>query len=232
MNILYCGDDEFASPYILGSLEALGHEADWVPADAKFPGVGGAELLILSDYPARMMGREASAEVTRFVGDGGSLMMLGGWESFNGLGHNYHGHPVASLLPVTLAAGDDRVNAWQGMMMRGTADARALRELRWEQPPILNGYNRATPKEQAQVLVEMCAVESDGEKIRLGSSQALVVGGAPDGGHVLACLTDLAPHWCGGLVDWGETTVTLPTGKDVGSDYVGFMDLLIAAVSG
>jgi hypothetical protein len=146
MNILYCGDDEFASPYILGSLEALGHEADWVPADAKFPGVGGAELLILSDYPARMMGREASAEVTRFVGDGGSLMMLGGWESFNGLGHNYHGHPVASLLPVTLAAGDDRVNAWQGMMMRGTADARALRELRGSNRPYLTATTEPRQK--------------------------------------------------------------------------------------
>ena len=51
-----------------------------------------------------------------------------------------------------------------------------------------------------------------------------------------ALATDLAPHWCGGLVDWGKRRLKLKvTGKiqiEVGDLYVEFVSSLIKWTAG
>ena len=59
MNILYCGDDDRASKYLLGSCEYLGYETTHVPPEESFPGLPtNTDALILSDYPARNIDKE------------------------------------------------------------------------------------------------------------------------------------------------------------------------------
>ena len=109
MKVLYCGDDERASQYLIGSLDYLGHQVRHVPPEMPFPGLNGEDILILSDYPASRITADQSVAIETFVSHGGRLLMLGGWESFNGLGKGYYGHPLSALLPVKLQSTDDRV---------------------------------------------------------------------------------------------------------------------------
>lgn len=54
--------------------------------------------------------------------------------------------------------------------------------------------------------------------------------------RVAAYASDLAPHWCGGLVDWGERTLKLPVapgiGVQVGDFYARFIVSLVSWLCG
>ena len=75
----------------------------------------------------------------------------------------------------------------------------------------------------------MAPIISDGRTIALGDSLPLVIAATHSRGMAVACLTDLAPHWSGSLSDWGNEQLTLSTGNQVGSDYPGFLKLLLEA---
>lgn len=227
MKVLYCGDDELASLYLLGGLDYLGHTVSHVIPSAPFPGVGDEDLLILSDYRAERIATERAAEIRQFVSRGGKLLMLGGWDSFNGLGNNYYGHELAEILPVELEGGDDRRNVSQGLIIRRAKPVGLASDLAWREPPVIGGYNAARAKKSARVIVQMSPIISDGSAIRLGNAIPLVITQNFERGCVTACLCDLAPHWSGGLVDWGRGRLKLSSGREVGSDYVGFLDMLL-----
>jgi uncharacterized membrane protein len=227
MKILYCGDDEIASLYILGALESLGHSASHVFPSEPFPGLHGEDLLILSDYRAEKINPTQSELVIEYVSHGGQFLMLGGWDSFNGLGKNYYGHPLSSILPVELESTDDRRNMPQGLVIRRSDHVDLEPALSRSEPPVICGYNAASAKKSAQVIIDMSPVRSDGRDIKLGGPIPLVITQSYEKGNVTACLTDLAPHWSGGLVDWGRDRVTLSTGREVGSDYPSFLKLLL-----
>ena len=42
-------------------------------------------------------------------------------------------------------------------------------------------------------------------------------------GRVGALTPDVMPHWAGGIIDWGEQRVKLPTGNEVGHLYPAFL---------
>ena len=145
---------------------------------------------------------------------GGKVLMLGGWESFNGLGSNYYGHPISEMLPVELQSTDDRVQ--RALVVRPTTETRQKYPLSWDNPPIICGYNAARVKPLARMLVEMAPIQTNGSGIELGEAIPLVTAISHGEGTVVACQTDLAPHWSGTLGDWGEQRLTLPTGNEVG----------------
>jgi len=65
----------------------------------------------------------------------------------------------------------------------------------------------------------------------------LVISGGKTGRRA-ALTTDLAPHWCGGWVDWGKKHVKLPVNEhiaiEVGDAYINFVQALLrwlAAIS-
>lgn len=228
MKVLYCGDDEFAALYVKGALEELEHVVAHVAVEQVFPREIAADIVILSDYPAKQIDTDAVHRLMRFVKGGGRLVMLGGWASFNGTGRNYFGHGVASLLPVGLERGDDRQNVPQGLIIGRGDDLADIFDCDWNHPPVICGYNLIQSKAAAEELVVMRPIITDETTIELGAPLPLVVAQDMGKGRVVCCMTDLAPHWCGGLVDWGDARVTLSTGKEVGSDYVAFMDLITA----
>ncbi|HEY4161364.1 MAG TPA: glutamine amidotransferase, partial [Candidatus Saccharimonadales bacterium] len=153
----------------------------------------------------------------------------GGWESFNGFGRNYYAHTVGKLLvPVLMQESDDRVNASQGLLVRHQSSGQARTEPDWNKPPIICGYNAATAKEGAETLAAMQEIVADRSSLRTGEIRPLVVKGDYGSGVTIACLTDLAPHWSGGLTDWGEP-VQLPNGVQVGDSYIKFVQFLLEA---
>lgn len=229
MNILYCGDQDRAPLYIEGALHYNAHSVTHVGPHEAFPDPSSYEVVILSDYPAENIDENASTVVSDGVARGARLIMLGGWESFNGFGRNYFNHPLAELLPVTMQPIDDRVNAPQGLLLNMIQTGNAVTQPNWGMPPVICGYNNAKAKEGADVLVEMRAIQSDGHHVSFGDSMPLVIRGQHKQGITVACLTDLAPHWSGGVTDWGEEFMHLPNGVDVGSSYLRFVQFLVEA---
>ena len=176
-------------------------------------------------------------------------MMIGGWESFHGAAGEYHESPLADVLPVHMQAADDRVNAPQPCFVEKRIDHPILDGLPLAHPPIIGGYNRVRPKAEAEVLlsarhfaVEVRSREESegaGRADRLdggyafthGEKAPLLVIGHHGRGRTAAYTSDVAPHWVGGLVDWGPERVRAQApGADeieVGSHYAEFFVRLV-----
>src|SRR5436309_3293929 len=113
--ILYCGDTEQtgAAAYLSGVMASLGREFDYIPSHVpispellQVP----RKLLILSDYMACRFDRACQEIAVKQIEQGCGLLMIGGWESFHGFGGDWDGTLLGSILPVEIAAKDDRVN--------------------------------------------------------------------------------------------------------------------------
>jgi len=241
-SILYLGDDDLhgAASYLAGVLTHAGLEFDHVPSSraADAGALGGRRCLILSDYPSARLG-DAGA-VVECVAAGCGLLMIGGWESFSGAAREYTGSPIAETLPVELIDGDDRVNSAQPGLIEKVADHPIVDGLPWERPPCVGGYNRFTAKPDAQTILQLQHVSvertTDAYDFALGARTPLLVTGTHGTGRVAAFATDVAPHWVGGFVDWGEDRIDV-AGPDaepvqVGAWYAQFFANLVRWVAG
>ncbi len=254
--ILYAGDTHLgeAAAYLAGVLTHAGLHFDYVASDAPLPsrpdldGAGPA-LYILSDYPGRNLSEIDAQGVVGDVESGSGLLMIGGWESFHGADGGYHTSPLADILPVHLQSTDDRVNAPYPCLVEKRRHHPILAGLPFDRPPGIGGYNRVRPKTGAEVLLSARHVAVD---VARGSAPP---GAGPDGpldplytfvpgerapllvvgrhgrGRVAAFASDVAPHWVGGLVDWGADRVRAQAqgagAIEVGSHYAEFFTRLV-----
>jgi uncharacterized membrane protein len=204
------GFDSFTtSTYVEGvhdfrkALEAEGHSVEHQPchvAADHFPDtpadLARFDVVVLSDIgsntlllPARTFG---AAEVSPnrlvtlrdWVAGGGSLAMVGGYLSFQGIEAkaNYRCTALADVLPVQLEVGDDRQEAPQGCTLTTTDVEHPITaglDAVW--PPVL-GFQRLTPKPGATVLAAI-------------DEHAVLVVGRFGHGRTLAFATDIGPHW-------------------------------------
>ena len=256
--ILYAGDTDMATAaaYLAGVLTHAGLPFDYVPSDAPLsrsaaPGV--PRSYVLSDYPVKNLSDDDFRRIVGAVEGGSGLLMVGGWESFHGADGEYHRSPLAPVLPVLMQDSDDRVGAAQPCLVEKRADHPVLDGLPWDHPPGIGGYNRVRPRAGAEVLlsarhvtVELRPAEAgagadegaatDGGSdhryvFTPGERAPLLVVGRYGRGRVAALTTDVAPHWVGGLVDWGpERVVARAPGApeiDVGSWYAEFLTRLV-----
>jgi hypothetical protein len=243
-SILYMGDDDLggAASYLAGVLTHHGLAFEHVPSDRSVPfdDLSGRRCLILSDYPARHFGKAGMSALVEQVIAGCGLLMIGGWESFSGAERQYTGSPIADVLPVELVDGDDRVNSAQPVLIDKVADHPIVDGLPWHRPPCVGGYNRFTARRDAQTILQLrhVAVEraDDGYAFKQGATSPLLVTGQRGAGRVAALATDVAPHWVGGFVDWGDQRVDA-AGPDaepvqVGEWYARFFANLVAWVAG
>lgn len=240
-NVLYLGDTSLsgAAGYLAGLMTSWKLNFEYVPSDRPVePEIVSRTrgLFILSDYPAGRLSPKASYALIEQVEDGAGLLMLGGWESFCGLGGDWAGTPVAEALPVEVATSDDRVNCDQPALIGQVADHPVTRGLPWsERPPTIGGFNQVTPKAGAQVLLETqrftVRVEDGVFQFAPSERSPLLVVGTRGQGRTAALMTDVAPHWVGGLVDWGAgRVVAQATGADaieVGDQYAAFFRQLL-----
>jgi uncharacterized membrane protein len=220
------------------------HAAGW-PFDY-FPSHQAAEsrgfdsphcLFILSDYPARNLAPALQQRLLEQVARGAGLLMLGGWESYHGSGGDWQGTAVAQALPVAIGEGDDRLNCDHPVLLRRRCDHPAVRDLPWEsRPPVIGGLNRIAPKSGATVVLEaqhfLPHAERESFVFEPARVDPLLVVGQYGQGRVAALATDVAPHWVGGLVDWGtgRLAAQAPGAEaiEVGDLYARFFQQLLA----
>lgn len=240
--ILYMGDTSLsaAAGYLAGLLTAFELGFDYVPSDVDVSGQLAAaprKLFIVSDYPSARLGAGAQRAILDQVSAGAGLVMIGGWESYHGLGGDWDTMALGKALPVKILAQDDRTNCDQPALLAKTADHFITRGLPWEKrPPTVGGFNRMTPKAGAQTLLEVqrFTAQCRGGEFTFAPARkhAMLVVGTYGSGRTAALATDLAPHWVGGLVDWGVSRVTAQAkgswGIEVGNYYAGFIRRLVS----
>lgn len=163
MSILYCGDTtlDSAASYLAGLMSSWQWPFRYVPSDERLtpehvgPTTG---LFIFSDYPAAQVDLMMQERIAAQVRQGAGLLMIGGWESFHGLGGNWDGTPIGDLLPVAISPTDDRVNFDQPTLVRSLGEGPIchpiLAGLPWcERPPTIGGLNKVAPKPGAEPLL-------------------------------------------------------------------------------
>lgn len=243
-SILYLGDTHLrdAAAYLAGLMHGWNWNFDYVRSDESLS----AEkldtpraLFIVSDYPAACMEAATQRKLLEQVTGGAGLIMLGGWESFHGLGGDWDGTPIGDALPVVIASEDDRMNCDQPVLVRCVAEHPAVSGLPWDsRSPVIGGFNRFAAKRDATVLLkaeQFSARLFDGEFVfePLDCDPLLVVGEFGRG-RVAAFATDVAPHWVGPLVDWGVPRVSAQApganAVEVGGDYAKFLRQLLSWV--
>ena len=238
--IWYLGDDNLAGAaiYLAGIMAHYGLAYDHVPSTESPPAALAREPYspyVVSDYPAARFPNGQMEYVARCVEEGSGLVMLGGWESFHGRLGEYHGSPLAAALPVVMAEQDDRRNCAQPCLVNKRADHPILEGLPWDRPPGIGGFNAFEPKPEAVTLLSSVqfGVHRRGDRFEFarGSESPLLVVGQHGRGRTAALATDVAPHWVGGMVDWGDQrTVQDVAGSfiDVGNWYARFFRNLLA----
>lgn len=244
-SILYLGDTSLttAASYLAGVIHNAGWAFDYVPsgqtADAEAIETP-RSLFILSDYPAEHLSEPLQQSLLQQVSQGAGLLMLGGWESFQGSGGRWRNSSVALALPVEIAETDDRLNCDQPMLAETTAETAAghpiLKGLPWnDRPPCLGGLNQFAPQPDAHLLLQaqrFAARRQEGAfSFAPTETYPLLVVGEYGRGRTAALATDAAPHWIGGWVDWGKQRVSAqaPGAEEVevGEDYARFFTQLL-----
>ena len=241
--ILYLGDDDVtrAAIYLSGVLTHFGITFDRIDSnqspDADFASKQ-YSLYILSDYPRQRFFPEQLEHIASAVKQGAGLLMIGGWESFHGKDGEYHNSPLVDVLPVKMSNQDDRRNSFQPLIIRKVHEHKMLEGLPWnDSPATIGGYNAIMPKSNSTVLLDAVRlsvqISGDAKKsVQVSESEAipLLVVGQFGQGKTAALATDVAPHWVGGLVDWGDQRITQTVGNgfiEVGNHYAQFLRNLV-----
>ncbi len=242
--ILYAGDASLASAasYLAGILTHVGLSFDYVPSNrpcTELLAHARHDLYILSDYPVNQWRGVELLRLHQYVEEGAGLLMIGGWESFCGAAGQYTNTPLADVLPVEMAQQDDRINCPQACLMElaeaGAAKHPILKGLPLDKPPGIGGYNRVKAKAGAATLLlaRQFDVQVSGGDYEFTPTVAdpLLVIGSFGRGRVAALATDVAPHWVGGLVDWGDARIKAQAeggeAIEVGNWYAQFFAQLV-----
>ncbi len=240
-DILYAGDTTLttAAAYLAGVMTHFGESFDYLRSDQPIgPRLADKTyaLYILSDYPVNNVRAEDFDTLAAAVRAGAGLLMIGGWESFGGLAGEYNHTPLADVLPVEMLDVDDRVNSAHPCVIEPACDHPIINGLPFDRPPTIGGYNRIAPKADAAEVLRArhldVTVDAGGAyAFAAGEAAPLLVTGRYGRGRTAALATDVAPHWVGGLVDWGTPRVNAQAqgagDVEVGSLYAEFFARLI-----
>lgn len=244
MRFCYLGDDHLdgAAAYLAGIAAHFGLEFDHVRSDQSPPPAlfeTNYAAFVLSDYPAARWGAGQLETLAARVEAGAGLLMIGGWDSFYGRQGEYHRGPLVDVLPIVMLDRDDRRNFAQPCLVRKRAEHPIVAGLPWDRPPGIGGYNQIAPKPGGEVLLEAVAfdVHCDGRNFAFAPqiTQPLLIVGRHGRGRTAALATDVAPHWVGGLVDWGDARMCQDVAGgsiEVGNHYARFFRQLLVWVAG
>ncbi len=248
MKILYAGDSPTggSANYLLGILKHLKaqyvHIPPSVPLEEKWFGVS-YNAFILSDYSRKKFSPRIERVLLSRVKDGAGLAMIGGWGSFSGPFGGWKGSRIEKVLPVTCLNRDDRVNFPGGALMIQKHPHPMFDSLSFTHPPVICGLNRVQPKKESTVILTAKKISAKRRKGKTACALSLAAGDYPllvvdsdPSKRVAAFATDAAPHWCGGMVDWGKKNIRLHVKGDiwieVGDSYVRFFSNFIKWLAG
>jgi len=228
--ILYCGDSPIggASTYLYAVLKKNRYRVTHIAPHQKLPllvSKSKFNLIIISDYSKKNITPNCEDQLVRQVRNGTSLLMVGGWASFTGKWGGYRGSQIESLLPVTCSKNDDRLNYASGLMLSVKQQHPIIRGVRWNNPPVICGLNKVSVSKQSKVVLEAVALKKG--KLQKQRRYPLLVTNHDKDFKSAVFTCDFAPHWCGGLVDWGTRRVRLKASKnaqvEVGDQYIAFI---------
>lgn len=234
--ILYLGDTALdrQAGYLAGVMAHYGLDFDYVGSDELFSDVlveQDYQLMILSDYPASNFSDEQLKRVVDKTKEGMGLLMIGGWESFVGIGGDYHRTPIQDVLPVVMKDNDDRINFSGPCLVVKEKSHETIDSLPLDQQiPAIGGLNAFEAKPGSTVLLSAVQFKSRKNKKRIEFEQnatyPLLVLGNYGLGRTAAFASDVAPHWVGPLVDWGDERIKAQADGaeaiEVGNWYAAF----------
>ncbi|HLD69613.1 MAG TPA: glutamine amidotransferase [Candidatus Omnitrophota bacterium] len=242
MKILYAGDGGEGGPanYLLGILTSLKADYLHIPPSVKM----NPELLkktfdaiILSDYSRSLMPQECQEIVTEKVLKGAGLLMIGGWASFSGPFGGWRNSIIEGLLPVGCSDRDDRVSLPGGALIRVHTPHPMFDSFTFSHSPVLCGLNEVTVRKNSHTLLTARKIQQerapDGAvTLALDSKDyPLLVIDESNHKRTAAFTTDVAPHWCGGLIDWGSERQSIAINPKIrieaGNLYIQFFSLLL-----
>lgn len=245
--VLFAGEE--APPgsgrYLLAILHALKVKAVHAPATARLSVrqlTRRYAAFILSDFPSRQASPACQQAIVQHVKEGAGLLMIGGWGSFSGPSGGWRGSRLERLLPVRCLNRDDRINFPSGALVIPTGSHPMWDGLSFRDPPVICGLNDIRPRPTSRVLLYAQPIVSHDRAGRLSRvaldarQHPLLVIGTDPRRRVAALATDAAPHWCGGLIDWGtrrvRIAVTETVRSEVGDRYLNFFSCLIRWLMG
>lgn len=216
--ILYLGDTtlQTAAAYLAGVMVAHNIEFDYLNSSDKFTDELAEKdygCIIISDYPSANFTSDQLASIAKKVKNGMGLLMIGGWESFTGPKIEYTNTILAEVLPVIMQPSDDRVNSYGPCLVEKVAEHPIIASLPFESnTPGIGGFNRFIAKDAGEVILQSrmhnASFQNGSFEFNpIAQPDTLLVTGAYGQGRVCAMATDVAPHWVGGLVDWGDSRV-------------------------
>ncbi len=242
-HILYLGDTSLqtAAAYLAGVMHFSDIPFSYLDSSTPFLDdclTSDHGLIIISDYPACSFRPEQLDHLAERVRNGRlALCMIGGWESYVGLGGDYHKTVLAEMLPLRMAANDDRVNSFSPCMIRAESEHPIVQDLPFNNmSAAINGYNRLQLHRDAELILSLTryAASWDGNQCIFTeqSVDPLLAVCSVGAGRVASYAGDVAPHWAGGFVDWGDRRHTLQaTGAgevEVGNWYIHFFRNIIS----
>ncbi len=192
------GGYEVGTEWIAAAIRAGGHEFVHLPShliDSEWPDPEAFDVILVSDVGANtfLLGTACFVDgkpsvnklqqLADFVRNGGGLGMIGGYLSFAGIDGKAHfaGTALEEVLPVSIAASDDRVETPEGILpeilLASHATVAGIDTL----GPLL-GYNAVRARDQATI-VASC-----------GDHPLLVVWETGKG-RSFAYTSDCGPHW-------------------------------------
>lgn len=217
-SILYLGDTTLkeAGSYLAGVMSHHNISFDYLPSDQQFGDTflnNKYQAVIISDYPAENFSTEQINTIVEQVTAGLGLLMIGGWESFTGAKGEYTDTKLSQVLPVIMQSADDRVNCFAPCLAEKMKEHEILSSLPFEEnTPSIGGFNRLKSKPDSNTILlarrfKASYVNGNFTVTSLEDPDPLLVVSSYKQGRVCAFATDVAPHWVGGLVDWGNSRV-------------------------
>jgi len=236
VRVLYAGDSPVGGPsnYLLGVLKFLGAKTTHVPpSKCLYPASFEKkyDAVLFSDYSRKQCSREVQILLKTAVENGTGFAMIGGWGSFSGPFGGWRGSILEKLLPVECLDRDDRVNFPGGAAFVLKERHAILGNFPNRHLPVICGLNHVVPRASAKVILAVRKILHE-KKLRLEKKEfPLLIVNAGPGIRTAVLATDCAPHWCGGMVDWGTKTLQLPVTKtiriEVGDAYVRFLSSFV-----
>jgi uncharacterized membrane protein len=223
--ILYAGDSPAGGPanYLLAILKDLKVPFKHIPP-SQILKAGNFDAIILSDFSRKNLPAASEKKICEQVRQGSGLLMVGGWGSFSGPFGGWRGSMIETLLPVRCLRHDDRLNFPGGALIKKRSQNTIFDSLSFSNPPVICGMNRIQVKPNGRVILSA-------RKIAGGTEYPLFIIDSNPEKRVAALTTDLAPHWCGGMVDWGSKHRVLPVNKkirvEIGTTYVDFVQSIL-----
>lgn len=197
--------------WLRAALEAHGWQVDFQPshvAAREFPqtaealaaydcvmlsDIGANTLLLHPDTFVRSISLPNRLEAIRdYVLAGGGFVMVGGYLTFQGIDGKarYARTAVEEVLPVTMLAADDRIEAPQGLVPH-VADATH---------PIVAGLPTTWP---ALLGLNEVAIKRDATLVATAGDEVLIAAGSYGKGRSVAFTSDCGPHWAPpAFCDW------------------------------